>query len=46
MNQHLHLHPLIPNLTGQFLNSSQIYEQAVQEMYTVPPLYSEPRYSE
>jgi hypothetical protein len=33
MNQHLHLHPLIPNLTGQFLDSSQIYEQAVQEMY-------------
>ena len=34
MNQHLHLHPLIPNSSGQFLNSDQIHEQAVQEMYS------------
>ena len=35
MNQHLHLHPLISNSSGQFLNSDQIHEQAVQEMKSV-----------
>ncbi|PKK58529.1 hypothetical protein RhiirC2_670778, partial [Rhizophagus irregularis] len=34
MNQYLHLHPLIPNSTGQFLDANQIYEHAVQEMYS------------
>ncbi|PKY21650.1 hypothetical protein RhiirB3_435306 [Rhizophagus irregularis] len=34
MNQHLHLHPLIPNSTGQFLDANQIYEHAVQKMYS------------
>ena len=34
MEKHLHQHPLIPNVEGQFLTKNEIYEAAVEEMYT------------
>ena len=33
MDRHLHQHPLIPNLAGEYLTSIQIREQAVREIY-------------
>jgi len=33
MNRHLHQHPLVPNLIGEYLTSFQIREQAVKEIY-------------
>lgn len=33
IHKHLHQHPLIPNLTGEYLTSTQIREQAVKEIY-------------
>ncbi|RHZ46202.1 hypothetical protein Glove_629g16 [Diversispora epigaea] len=33
MNKHLHQHPLIPTIEGQFLSSNLIWTTAVQEIY-------------
>jgi len=33
MNQHLHQHPLIPTINGQFLSSNSIWTMVVKEMY-------------
>jgi len=33
MNKHLHQHPLIPTVNGEFFSSTQIWITAVQEMY-------------
>ncbi|CAB4426075.1 unnamed protein product [Rhizophagus irregularis] len=33
MNNHLHKHPLIPTIDGQFLSSASIWKMAVEEIY-------------
>ncbi len=33
MNKHLHQHPLIPTIDGQFLSSNSIWSMAVEEAY-------------
>ncbi|CAB4438821.1 unnamed protein product [Rhizophagus irregularis] len=33
MNDHLHKHPLIPTIDGQFLSSASIWKMAVEEIY-------------
>ncbi|RHZ75509.1 hypothetical protein Glove_213g137 [Diversispora epigaea] len=40
MNKHLHQHPLIPTNDGQFLSSSFIWTNAVQEIYNFCQQYS------
>ena len=42
INKHLHQHPLIPNLTGEYLTSTQIREQAVKEIYDFCKQHSVP----
>jgi hypothetical protein len=34
IDKHLHQHPLIPTSEGEFLTKDNIYEAAIQEMYT------------
>lgn len=33
VEQHMHLHPLIPNITGKFLTEHEIWTNSVKEMY-------------
>ncbi|CAB4424116.1 unnamed protein product [Rhizophagus irregularis] len=43
MNNHLHQHPLIPTIDGKFLSSTQIWTEAVQEIYNFCQQNSLPR---
>ncbi|CAB4383214.1 unnamed protein product [Rhizophagus irregularis] len=43
MNNHLHQHPLIPTINGKFLSSTQIWTEAVQEIYNFCQQNSLPR---
>ncbi|CAB4424214.1 unnamed protein product [Rhizophagus irregularis] len=43
MNNYLHQHPLIPTIDGKFLSSTQIWTEAVQEIYNFCQQNSLPR---